>query len=48
MDGIPISGAKHKLVETLVQFQLRFWELSGQETLIEDLYVAAIEVLNKQ
>ena len=35
-----------KLEQILIQFQLRFWELTGQELLMEDLYSKAIEHLN--
>lgn len=36
-----------KLDETLIQFRLRFWELTGQETLLEHLYADAIDELNQ-
>lgn len=33
--------------QSLVQFQLRFWELTGQEELMENLYTEAIKELKK-
>jgi hypothetical protein len=33
--------------QSLVQFQLRFWELTGQEELIGNLYTEAIKELKK-
>jgi hypothetical protein len=37
----------NRLEPILLQFQLRFWELTGQEVLMEELYAAAIDELNQ-
>ncbi|MEM8890814.1 MAG: hypothetical protein AAGD28_22755, partial [Bacteroidota bacterium] len=41
------SHDMNQLQQILIQFQLRFWELTGQEVLLEQMYEEAIEEVQK-
>ena len=41
------SHDMEQLEKILIQFQLRFWELTGQEVLLEQMYQEAIDELQK-
>ena len=41
------SHDMNNLDQILIQFQLRFWELTGQESLLEEQYVEAIEMIKE-